>query len=102
MNMHWLEKAFNFLFLGPSGIGKSYLAIGLGGQAVELGYQVCFVMMGELIRLLNTEAISVKSKRRLKQIMSADLVIIDEVGLMPVTLQEANMFVHIISNFYQH
>jgi len=102
MDMHWLEKAFNLLFLGPSGIGKSHLAIGLGVQAVELGYQVCFVMMGELIKLLNTEAISVKSKRRLKQIMSADLVIIDEVGLMPVTRQEANLFFQIISNFYQH
>jgi len=102
MDMHWLEKAFNLLFLGPSGIGKSHLAIGLGVQAVELGYHVCFVMMEELIKILSTEAISVKSKRRLKQIMTADLVIIDEVGLMPVTRQEANMFFQIISNFYQH
>jgi len=49
--MHWLEKAFNLLFLGPLGIGKSNLAIGLGIQAVELGYQACFMMMGELIKL---------------------------------------------------
>jgi len=101
MDMHWLEKAFNLMFLGPSGIGKTHLAIGLGVQAVEVGYHVVFVMMDDLIRMFKTEAISTKSKRRLKQIMKADLVIIDEVGFLPISRQEANMFFQLISNLYQ-
>jgi len=102
MDMHWLEKAFNLMFLGPPGIGKSRLAIGLGIQGVELGYHVTFIMMDELIRVLKTEAIAVKSKRRLKQIMASDLVIVDEVGFLPVSRQEANLFFQLVSNLYQN
>lgn len=102
MDMHWLEKAFNVFFLGPPGVGKTSLATGLGIQAVELGYHVSFITMDELIRTLKTEAISVKSKRRLKQIMSASLLIIDEVGFLPISRQEANLFFQLISNLYQN
>lgn len=36
MDMHWVEKAFNLLFLGPPGVGKTHLAVGLGIQAIEI------------------------------------------------------------------
>ncbi len=54
-----------------------------------------------MIFATKTEAISVKSKRRLKQILAADLVIIDEIGFLPVSRQEANMFFQLISNLYR-
>ena len=92
MDMAWLEQAFNLLFLGPTGVGKTSLSIALGVQAVNLGYHVVFVTMDDLIRILKTEAITVKSKRRLNQILASDLVIIDEVGFLPISRQEANMF----------
>jgi len=95
LDMHWLEKAFNVLFLGPPGVvDKTNLATSLGIQAVELGY--------ELIRTLKTEAISTKSKCRIKQIMLASLLIIDEVGFLPISRQEANLFFQLISNLYQN
>jgi len=102
MDMHWLEKAFNVFFLGPPGVGKTSLATGLGIQAVELGYHVSFITMDELIRTLKTEAVSARSKRRLKQIMSASLLILDEVGFLPISRQEANLFFQLISNLYQN
>lgn len=102
LDMHWLEKAFNILFLGPPGVGKTNLATSLGIQAVELGYHVSFITMDELIRTLKTESISTKSKRRIKQIMSANLLIIDEVGFLPISRQEANLFFQLISNLYQN
>lgn len=43
LDMHWLEKAFNILFFGPPGVGKSHLATGLGVHAVRLGYHVSFI-----------------------------------------------------------
>ena len=101
MDMTWLEKAFNLVFLGPPGVGKTHLAIALGIQAVELGYSVAFVTMDELMRILKTEDIVARSKRRLKQIKSANLVIIDELGFLPVTVQEANLFFQLVSDFYQ-
>lgn len=61
-----------------------------------------FITMDELIRTLKTEAISAKSKRRLKQIMSASLLTIDEVGFLPISRDEANLFFQLISNLYQN
>jgi DNA replication protein DnaC len=101
MDMCWVEKAFNLFFLGPPSIGKTHLALCLGIKAVEVGYQASFVTLDQLINILKTEPALTRSKRRLKQVMSSQLVIIDEVGFLPVNRQEANMFYQLISHFYQ-
>lgn len=74
MDMCWLEQAYNVMFLGPPGVGKTHLAVSLGIAAVDAGYHVAFTTMDELIKWLKTEGISVLSKRQLKRIVSADLV----------------------------
>ncbi len=101
MDMCWVEKAFNLFFLGPPSIGKTHLALCLGVRAVELGYHVSFVTLDQLIDILKTEQALSRSKRRLKQIMASQLVIIDEVGFLPVNRQEANMLYQLVSHFYQ-
>lgn len=100
-DLYWIEKAFNLLFLGPPGVGKTHLAVSLGIQAVKHGYKVYFVTMEELIKTLKTEEISAKSKQKIKKITTSDLVIIDEVGFLPISRPEANMFFQIISTLYQ-
>jgi DNA replication protein DnaC len=102
MDMTWVEKAFYLFFLGPSSIGKTHLSLCLGIRAVELGYQVSFVTLDELIDILKTQEVLAKSKRRLKYIMNSSLVVIDEVGFLPVSRQEANMFYQLVSHFYQN
>jgi len=102
MDMHWIEKAFNLLFLGPPGVGKTHLAVGLGIQAIDLGYSVNFVTMDEFMRVLKTADISAKSKQRFKRITTSDLVIIDEVGFLPISRSEANLFFQAINSFYQN
>ena len=57
--------------------------------------------MDELMKLLKTEMISASRKRRLNQIQSANLVIIDEVGFLPISRQEANLFFQLIAKLYQ-
>lgn len=101
MDMCWLEQAYNVMFLGPPGVGKTHLAVGLGMAAIDAGYHVVFVTLEELIKYLKTENISVTSKKRLKRIVSASLVIIDEVGFMPVSREEANLFFQLVSQLYQ-
>ena len=49
------NPAYNIIFLGPSGVGKTHLAVTLGIQAVEQGYKVSFFTMEKLIKLLKTE-----------------------------------------------
>lgn len=101
MDMCWLEQAYNVMFLGPPGVGKTHLAVSLGIAAVDAGYHVAFTTMDELIKWLKTETISAISKKRLKHIVSANLVIIDEVGFMPISREEANLFFQLVSQLYQ-
>ncbi|KNZ68155.1 chromosomal replication initiator protein DnaA [Thermincola ferriacetica] len=101
LDLTWIESAYNIIFLGPSGVGKTHLAVTLGVQAVEQGYKVSFVTMDRLIKLLKTEEISVRARQKLRKIMNSDLVIIDEIGFQPITRQESNLFFQIISNLYE-
>lgn len=101
LDLSWIESAYNIVFLGPSGVGKTNLAVTLGVHAVEQGYKVSFVTMEKLIKLLKTEEISVKARQRLRKIMNSDLVIIDEIGFQPISRQEANLFFQVISNLYE-
>lgn len=58
--------------------------------------------MDEFIRVLKTADISAKSKQRFKRIITSDLIIIDEVGFLPISRSEANLFFQAINSFYQN
>lgn len=98
----WLEQAFNVVFLGAPGVGKTHLATALGISAANAGYNVCFTTLESLIRLLKTAEISKPSKTRLAQLRRASLVIIDEMGFMPVGKTEAHLLFSFISACYEH
>lgn len=60
--LNWLEQLYNLILLGPPGVGKTFLAVELGIEAVNHGFKVYFVTMGELVQLLKSEEFSSKSK----------------------------------------
>ena len=96
-DMTWVEQAFNVCFLGPPGIGKTHLAISLAVKALDLGYQAAFTTLDNLMILLKTEQMSQNSKSRLKILRTAVLVIIAEVGFLPLSKTEANLFFGFVS-----
>lgn len=96
----WLEQVYNLLFLGPTGLGKTHLAVGLGIEAIKQGYKVSFVLMDDLIQLLRTQEITRSSKAKVKRMIQSDLVIIDELMFMAMNRNEANLFFQFVNKLY--
>jgi DNA replication protein DnaC len=99
--LNWLEQQYNLILLGPPGVGKTFLAIGLGVESIHRGFNAYFVTMGELIHLLKTEEFLNKSKVQLKRLRDADLIIIDDLMYMAMDQREANLFFHLINHLYE-
>jgi len=98
----WIDGIYNLILIGPPGTGKTHIALSIGNKAVNNGYKVFFATMDNLIHILKTQEISRKSTARVKWIKQCDLLIIDEVGYLPVSRVEANLFFQLISALYEN
>jgi DNA replication protein DnaC len=97
-DMTWVEQAYNICFLGPPGIGKTHLALSLAVKALNMGYAVAFTTLDDLMITLKTTQISSISKRKQKVYNTSALIVIDEVGFMPLSAAEANLFFGFVSS----
>ena len=86
----------NVIFLGPPGVGKTHLAIALAIKACHHGFKVYFTTMDTLIRKLK------ESQAKNKAYLTSALVVVDEVGYLPVNAQEAYLFFQFVSHRYEH
>jgi DNA replication protein DnaC len=101
LSLDWIDQSYNLVLLGPTGVGKTHLSVGLGIKAVELGFKVHFVTMGEMIRLLKTQDITTRCARKIKQMKDSHMIILDDLMFMALTKQEANSFFHFINEVYE-
>lgn len=99
--LEWLDQLFNLILIGPPGTGKTHIALSIGNKAAHEGYNVAFQTMDNLVHILKTCEISQKSQARLRWIKKCDLLIIDELGYLPVSRGEANFFFSLISELYE-
>ena len=97
----WIDGLYNLILSGPPGVCKTHLAIGLGYQACEDGYKVSYTTMQSLIKVLRTEEIDRHAGVKLRRIRSSNLLIIDEVGYLPITAIEGNLFFQLISELQE-
>ena len=88
----YVSKAENVVLLGPPGIGKTHLAIGLGIKAAQNGHSVLFDTASAWISRLQTAHQAGQLDAELKTIKRYRLVIVDEVGYLPFDADAANLF----------
>lgn len=98
--LSWLEQGYNIVFLGPPGVGKTHLSIGIGIEAINHGYKVRFTSMADLVHLLKTQEISTVSRNKIKRTVESDLLIIDDLMFMAMEKQEANLFFQLVNKLY--
>ena len=100
-NLGFLSKHENILFVGPSGVGKTHLATSLGITAAKKRYSVYFISCHDLITQLNKAHFENKLDARIKHFCRYELLIIDEIGYLPVDKQGANLFFQLIAKRYE-
>ena len=88
------------IFLGPPGVGKSHISVGIGVEAINNGYKVRFITMADLIHALKTQEILSGSRNSIKRILESDLLIIDDLMFMAMEKNEANLFFQLVNKLY--
>ncbi|AKX93129.1 IS21-like element helper ATPase IstB [Neomoorella thermoacetica] len=100
-SLDFVEKKENIIFLGPPGVGKTHLSVALGIKACMAKYRVVFITAQKLLEELLLSAKDGSLLDKLLGYSRLNLLIIDELGYMPVTKEQANLLFRLVSMRYE-
>ncbi|MGH3499581.1 MAG: IS21-like element helper ATPase IstB [Nocardioidaceae bacterium] len=98
----FVENNANVALLGPPGVGKTHLAIALSIAACQAGYSIYFTSLDDMITALHTADALGRFEKKLKTYLRPAVLVVDEVGYLPLSPPEANMVFQLISRRYEH
>ena len=99
--LRFLEKQENIVFLGSSGVGKTHLATAVGIAAAKKRTSTYFIKCHELLQQLKRAKLENRLETRLKHFCKYKLLIIDELGYLPINKEDSNLFFQLIDMRYE-
>ena len=98
----FIKEKKNVVFMGASGTGKTHLAISIGVNLIRQGYKVRFWNLVDLVNELEREKEQNKTGVLQRRMKSFSLVILDELGYLPFTVEGAQLLFHMMSSWYEN
>jgi len=99
--LNFIEQKANALFLGGPGLGKTHLSIALGRAACARGHSVLFSTAIKLIQTLSAAAATGTLQRTMQRYLKPSLLVLDELGFLPIDKLGADLLFQIISERYE-
>ncbi|MBF6215857.1 ATP-binding protein [Nocardia puris] len=99
--LEWVRNKENLCICGPSGTGKSHFCEALGQAAVEAGLTVAWFTIEDLGALMRRHRVDDSVSRAITRLIRTDLIIIDDIGLLPVSPDAAEGFYRLVDAAYE-
>jgi len=99
--LRFVDRGENIIILGPPGVGKTHLAVALGVKAVEAGHTVLFLTLESLMTRLTRARMENRVERQLQQFTYPRVLVIDEIGYLPMSREEAGLFFRLLTRRYE-
>ena len=99
--LEWVGRRENLVVCGPSGTGKTFLLEALGQQAVEAGLKVAWFTLEDLGVLLRRHRADDTVTKAIARVLRADLVVVDDIGLLPVAQDAAEGLYRLVDAAYE-